>query len=336
MQPPLAVPIPHVHPQGHVPLSMPVSVASGSGPVLVPIRPGAPWSMPTTPSRRDGANAAAAGASPGSSAATATPLDSLVSAARSMMNGAAPEEAGDVAGDGRRRSLRTSTRSGRKGGQGTDRDASPVPKKRKVGANTGAVSPTRNASEAGMSKKRGQRRTATRAQEKTAPDRKGKGRSVEEQEEPEQPLVSSTSITQRGTAPIGSTRVPSALDVLAEQAAQEIRPPVGAATHERRHSTSPARTERSNSQTTELDAVAELGHPASQSFLQAAGPSAQTLYTTLPNSIASTRAQSERLDAAATSNKRSIHSAPPLSIEVIPVSKKPSELGSSERQRTMG
>ncbi|OCH90018.1 hypothetical protein OBBRIDRAFT_793731 [Obba rivulosa] len=356
MQPPLAVPISHGHPQGHVPLSMPMPVATGSGPVLLPIRPGTAWPMPSTPSRRDGANPAAAG-SPGSSAATATPLDSLVSAARSMMDEEGPDDTEDTPNDERRRSLRTSVRSGRKGGQAADPDESPVPKKRKVASTAAPPPPTPATKEAGTSRKRRQPKggTTSQSQEKVAPDKKGKGRSTDDQDDVphEEATAPSTPVARRAAAAISSTRVPSALDVLAEQAAQERRPAVGSVPSEQRRSASPPRTERSNSQATEREDADLQSPPVPPSALKSgrartSSPSSRRsprVETRSPNQNSARNGdavdtgQSNALDAArpgstspaqrvhserpasgASSSTRSAHSAPPLSIEVISVS----------------
>ncbi|KAH9947187.1 hypothetical protein B0H21DRAFT_739954 [Amylocystis lapponica] len=207
---------PHMQYPGIVYMPIPAGAGSmpGSGspavPLLVPIPPGA-WPMPSTPtSKPRQAHTPRQNSTPAEG--TTTPLDSLVSAARTLM--VDEDYDGDGTGSG---SGATSGHDGspRRRNAAAAELESPVPKRRRVGK-----APVLSAGASGSST----RQRGGRQQQKTT-ERDAVG--VTDQEKPPVQVKGPHAVA----SPLPVTRVRSALDVLADQAAQE---------QERRPSTGPA------------------------------------------------------------------------------------------------
>ncbi|KAL6307118.1 hypothetical protein BKA93DRAFT_838844 [Sparassis latifolia] len=201
---------PHTVPQGfvymHPRFADPVSGGPGTSqgahgvPLLVPLPPGV-WPLPGTPTSGKTNQVRTPARNTGSSQGVTTPMDSLVSAARTMMDDVDESNADEVP---RRRNATAAA---------LDAQESPVPKRRR--------SVTASASGSRM-KPRSSRREPQPAELDLGGGRgkakgKGKGRSGET---PTDSGDRAKEPTPR-SVPLSATPVRSALDVLAEQAAQE-------------------------------------------------------------------------------------------------------------------
>ncbi|KAI0940355.1 hypothetical protein AcV5_001486 [Taiwanofungus camphoratus] len=225
---------PHVLPPGivymHSPIAVPVPTGRGAGPgqpapavpLLVPI-PSGTWPVPSTPTKH--VQPVTLSQTPvenvGAEGAPATPLDSLLSAARSMM----VDEDRDESRRGRRTGSKSSKR--RKAAAAMEMPESPVPKRRKAGS--GSLLPTASPSTSGNGSRTTRRQVKAPGVNETKPEKKAKDKEKDTIQDKQDKAV--------GGPPSMSlplTRVRSALDVLADQAAQEQErwPPSGPASVE--------------------------------------------------------------------------------------------------------